>query len=695
MTLEGKFLKRKYWGGEKFRETIGRSVKREIGKIPPQAEEQINLYLQRLYKGLSGKELSEEKIRKDFPERFKNFIINKIEKEYFFNPQKIGDDKLNEIFKNIIIGNFAELKGYTLEQLRNPQIKERIIKQWEKETGQNFDTYQISQERKQELIEQTIQDQKASLERWFNYFLSPEAENYPLEFRYWVFIEMLKCGGYDGERKTFSKRTKLTIAPFPYLNQQALSLVLDEIIRKQKKEPSQLLTFLQNEAARKEFEKRLQSENFADLYGFTLNYVKSLIFPSKRLPIIRGEWKMFKRGSNPKELTATIRNFLTGWCIAGEGTASSYLSFCDIHIYFSEDKDGNLTIPRVAIVYSPFMKEILEIRGIAELQNIDPYIHPVVEEKLNEFHGGKEWIQTMNDQKKLAEIYLKHLSKQKLTLEELTFIYEIDKDIESFGYNRDPRIDEILTARNNKKDLSLILKSRGIPECKEEEIATSEKEINDNTKAIWTKIKNKLFALYDMPKNLVYVMDSLDLKYSPVKSLGKLRKVDWSLYLTGSQVEDLGDLEEVGICLDLRETPVKSLGKLKKVGGGLYLTGSQVEDLGDLEEVRICLDLGHTPIKSLGKLKKVLGTIIFTGSQVEDLGDLEEVGDFFDLKDTRIKSLGKLRKVDWSLYLTGSQVEDLGDLEEVGEKIIISSKQKRLKRLLIQKGFGDKIEIEN
>ena len=642
----GEFLKGKYWPREEFRKTVERSAGREAGKIPPKPQEQINLYLQRLYKGLTGKELKEEKIRKGLPERFRRFIIHRIKKEYFFNPQEIKEDELNNILKNILLGNFAEQRGYTLEQLKNPQIRKEVIKQWEQETRQNFETYQIPEEEKQKIIEQTIKDQEERLNYWFNYLLSPEAENYTFEFRYWAFVEMLKCGSYDEKRKTFNERTKSTIAPFPPLNQQALAIVLDEVIRKQNKEPSQILASLQDENERKEFEKRLQAENFKDLYGFALDYVKKLVLPKERLPIIKGGWRVFKKGSDPKKLVKAIQNFPTGWCIAGEGTAVSYLSHSDIYIYFSEDNEGNPTIPRTAIVYNPELQGITEIRGIAESQNLDPYIHPVIEEKLKEIPQGINWMETMQDQRKLAEIYLKHLNNQELTQEELRFIHEIDRDIKIFGYGRDPRIKEMLRDRNIRKDLSIILN------CQEYEIAINENEINDNTRIIY--MPEGYIQLTKLPPNLEYAVCSLNLQHTRIKSLGKLKRVGWYLDLSNSQIENLGDLEEVVWGLILENTPIKSLEKLKRVGENLDLSNSQIEDLGDLEEVGGNLNLENTPIKSLGKLKRVGG----------------------------------------DLYLSSSQIEDLGDLEEVRGKIYISRQQKELERILIEKGFGNKIMLE-
>jgi hypothetical protein len=582
----GEFLKRKYWKREEFRKAVEKSARREAGKIPPKPQEQTNLYLQRLYKGLTGKELPEEKIRKHLPERFKRFIFYRIKKEYFFSPQEIKKEEINEILKNILLGNFAELRGYTLEQLRDPQIREEVIKQWEQETRQNFETYQISEEERQKIIEQTIKDQEESLNYWFTYLLSPEAENYPLEFRYWAFVEMLKCGSYDEKRRTFNERTKSTIAPFPPLNQQALAIVLDEIIRKQKKEPSQILASLQDENERREFEKRLQAENFKDLYGFALDYVKRLVLPKERLPIIKGEWRVFKKGSDPKELARAIQNFPTGWCIAGEGTAAFYLSHSDIYIYFSEDNNGNPTIPRAAIVYNHESQGITEVRGVAEYQNLDPYIHPVVEEKLKEIPQGIEWMETMQDQKKLAKIYLKHLNNQELTQEELRFIHEIDREIKIFGYERDPRIEEILRSRDKRKDLSIIFN------CQESEIATNKNEINDNTRVIY--MPREFIGLTKLPPNLESAFCTLDLYNTPIKSLGKLKRVGRNLYLSNSQIEDLGDLEEVRWDLHLENTPIKSLGKLKRVGRDLYLSNSQIEDLGDLEEVRRLIYLSRT-----------------------------------------------------------------------------------------------------
>ena len=161
-------------------------------------------------------------------------------------------------------------------------------------------------------------------------------------------------------------------------------------------------------------------------------------------------------------------------------------------------------------------------------------------------------METMQDQKKLAEIYLKHLNNQELTPEELRFIYEIDRKIKIFGYIRDPRIEEILISRNKRKDLSIIFN------CQEDEIAMYENEITDNTRVIY--MPGVILKLEKLPPNLEYAFCSLDLRNAPIKSLGKLKRVGCSLYLSNSQIENLGDLKEVRyIFISRRQIKLKKI----------------------------------------------------------------------------------------------------------------------------------------
>ena len=97
--------------------------------------------------------------------------------------------------------------------------------------------------------------------------------------------------------------------------------------------------------------------------------------------------------------------------------------------------------------------KIAEIRGIEEHQNLEPEMEDIVEEKLKEFPDKYEYKKKVHDMGLLTKIYNKNKKNIELTKEDLRFLYEIDGKIESFGYEVDPRIDEILNIRNKKNDL--------------------------------------------------------------------------------------------------------------------------------------------------------------------------------------------------------------------------------------------------
>ena len=608
-----RFLRKKYWGSEDFRNAAARASKRaierateettegaierrKIGKIPSKPEEQITLYIQRIIDILE-KERGKELLRKQI-----------LYQRYIIKPENIPSD----YFKNVLLGNFAERLGYTREDLRNPQIRQSVIESFEKQIGQSFETYQISEKEKEQLIQQIIENQRRSLDRWFDYLTSPEAENYPPEFKYWVFAEVLRCGDYDEKRKEYNERTKTTVAPFPELNSQALGLLIDKLIRKEKGELSGLTNL--NEEQKKEFQKLIQTENFRKLYPWLLEYVNSLKLPEERLVITEGKWRLFPQKSNPHNLVKAIEGFNTGWCIAGEPIAANYLFYSDIYIYFSKDNEGNYTIPRVAIVFNKYLNQITELRGIAKKQNLDQYIAPVVEKALTEgleiegekikLAGSERYIQATKDMKTLAEIYIKHLKNQELTPEELRFLYEVDRKITGLGYERDerdPRIEEILRGRDSKKDLAKIF------DCREDQIALEDTEITDETIILWGNLTSETARKWThFPKNLMLIKGSAD--------------------FTNSQIEDLGNLRIIGMDADFRNSRIKTLKNLEEIGGSADFTNSKIEDLGNLRRIGWIADFGNAPIKNLGNLKELGGKCYVDKNNEELIKLLKERG---------------------------------------------------------------------
>ena len=97
------------------------------------------------------------------------------------------------------------------------------------------------------------------------------------------------------------------------------------------------------------------------------------------------------------------------------------------------------------------------------------------------------------------------------------------------------------------------------------------------------------------------------------------------LDLRDTPITSLGDLREVGSYLDLRGTGVTSLGSLSKVRGSLYLEGTGVTSLGGLMEVGSSLWLNGPCVTDLGKLSKV-GRYVFTIPENHyELSELEKL----------------------------------------------------------------------
>lgn len=359
------------------------------------------------------------------------------------------------------------------------EAQKRIIR----ERGQGADLEQVDFEQlKRQNTEAIITDQTASLDNWIDYLTSSDA-TYPDWLKYWTFRSVTTMGGFDKERHAFSKRSAGTTKPFPDINREALAYVLDTV---EKKYSGREIDNLEGEE-KAEFQNLLTSENFSKLYAWAIEKVTPASV--EQITITEGQWVKYDQGSDHMPLVQSLQGHGTGWCTAGESTAVSQLKGGDFYVYYSLDQQNQPTIPRAAIRMEE--GKIAEVRGIAAEQNLDPYIAYVVKEKLDEFPDGKAHEKKTSDMQKLTEIDRKTSAGEQLNAEELRFLYEIDAAIDGFGYNRDPRIEEIRSKRNPKEDAPIVLV------CQPNEIAWNQNEITDQTKAYI----GPLFAqVFQMPK---------------------------------------------------------------------------------------------------------------------------------------------------------------------------------------------------
>lgn len=218
-----------------------------------------------------------------------------------------------------------------------------------------------------------------------------------------------------------------------------------------------------------------QGDNFAKLYAWYIE--RTAMIRKELLEITTGEWIRFPKGSDPSTLVNAIKDYATGWCIAGVDTAAVSLGKEDIVIYFSHDEKLDTVVPRVAIGERD--GEITQVGGIEQNQALDIHIAPVVEQWLDGHKNGGVYKQKIADMKRLTAIQAKISTRKKLDAADLTFLYEVDRPIQSFGLfdDPDPRIERILRRRNAEKDMLTIFG------CEQSEVAHTAEEITETTKA--------------------------------------------------------------------------------------------------------------------------------------------------------------------------------------------------------------------
>lgn len=412
----------------------------------------------------------------------------------------------------------------------------RIIR----ERGQGADLAHVDfEEVKRQNTEAIIADQRTSLDKWVDYLSSADAEAaYPDAAKYWALRGVLALSTYDKENKKFRSRKddQGKTSPFPDLNREALAVAIDMVVKRvankaeyaaielrirQTKnkiralsgqlrggdasvqkvlevEEQQLATLhsqedsllgfgellsptkdetkVQKEArlnSRSRIYQQIEQANFAKVYAWAIE--KATPTSAESLSNTQGAWIKYEQGSDHMPLATSLQGHGTGWCTAGESTAETQLQGGDFYVYYSNDSGGKPTVPRVAIRMEA--DTIAEIRGIAHEQNLDPYVAPIVEAKLEEFPDGKAYRKKVADMKHLTEIDRKTQSGALLDASDVAFLYEVDNPIQGFGYSRDPRIEELRNQRNLEEDMPIVFS------CEPSQIAHTLEELRPDTRA--------------------------------------------------------------------------------------------------------------------------------------------------------------------------------------------------------------------
>ena len=325
-----------------------------------------------------------------------------------------------------------------------------------------YGNIELTEEDKRKMTEEVIDDQRKSLDKWIEYFLyDEESKSYEMWEKYWVFQGLQNLGKYDKETGKFSKRDKTTVYPFPPVEREYIFTTL-----------KLMEDFLKDKKGEEDIKQALSTGNFKLLYEYVIK--QSFLKGEHQSNSDDGKWIKYEQGSDYNILRNSLQGYYTGWCTAaGENFAKSQLAGGDFYVYYSLDKNGEAKVPRIAIRMDGKDK-IGEIRGIADNQNMEPEMMPILEEKLKEFPDRDKYLKKEHDMKLLTLIDKKVNNNIELNVDELKFLYEINSKIEGFGYRKDPRIEEIKRKRNERRDYSLIFN------VKEEEIALSQEEYLNN-----------------------------------------------------------------------------------------------------------------------------------------------------------------------------------------------------------------------
>lgn len=332
-----------------------------------------------------------------------------------------------------------------------------------------YGNIELTNEDKKRMTEEVIDDQKKSLDKWIEYFLyDEESKSYEMWEKFWVFQGLQNLGKYDKETGKFSKRDKTTVYPFPPVEREYIFTTL-----------KLMEDFLKDKKSEEDIKQALSTGNFKLLYEYVIK--QSLLKGEHQSTSTIGKWIKYEQGSDYNILRNSLQGYYTGWCTAaGENFAKDQLAGGDFYVYYSLDENGEAKVPRIAIRMDGKDK-IGEIRGIADNQNIEPEMMPILEEKLKEFPDRDKYLKKEHDMKLLTLIDKKVNNNIELNLGELKFLYEIDDKISGFGFMEDPRIKEIKSKRNIKRDYSIIFN------IKEEDVALSQEE--------WKKTPNKFKVL--------------------------------------------------------------------------------------------------------------------------------------------------------------------------------------------------------
>ena len=485
--------------------------------------------------------------------------VEKIEK-YLSRLESVHDKAIENSHKLEVLKKFYYDK-YVIKELPDSYIE--LQKRMARERG--YGDLEVTEGIKRELLAQVQKEQMKSLDMWIDYLTSDDAM-YPMWFKHYAFRGMLNLNKFNKEKQEFGKRSKTTTEPYIELNREVLAKVYDTLVKE----------IGSSEEINEEVSKALENgESFKKLYEYYLTNTGYV----NREENTDGVWIKYEQGTNYKPLWESLQGKNTGWCTAGEETARTQLSNGDFYVYYTKDQNGEYKEPRLAIRMDGKYR-IGEVRGVGKNQNIEGCMTPIITKKLDEFPDKEQYLKKVHDMEYLTKIDQKVKDDLELTKEELAFLYEINAKIEGFGYERDPRIEEI----KEKRNLKIIF------DCKEENIGTNISDFDNENKKIVCYVGDLNYHGETVPASFKYLkyisgVANFNLLKSAI-GLESLQTIGESVYFYSLEsARGLENLQTIG--LDAYFKSLKSaigLESLQTIGGIAFF--ASLESAEGLENLR-------------------------------------------------------------------------------------------------------------
>ena len=572
----------------------------------------------------------------------------KIEK-YFDRLERVHDIAKETPHKMEILKKFYYDK-YVIKEL--PESYIHLQKKIARERG--YGNITVTEEMKKEMLSTVQKEQEKSLDMWIDYFTSDDAM-YPVWFKHYAFKGMLKLNKFDKEKGEFGKRSKTTTDAFIELNREVLARVYDTLSKE----------IGTNDEISEEAKRALENgESFKKLYEYYLTNTNHV----NRSGDTDGIWIKYDQGSDYKPLWKSLQGKNTGWCTAGEETAKTQLLNGDFYVYYTKDDKGEYKEPRIAIRMDGKSK-IGEVRGVGEHQNLEGCMTSIAEEKLKEFPDKDKYLKSVHDMKLLTEIDNKVNDNVDLTREELIFLYEVDNKIEGFGYDRDPRIQEIRNKRNNKKDLAFIF------HCKEENIGTKLSDFErNNIIYFYGDLEYVDETLTDDFKNLQCIIGSAPFpRLTSAEGLNNLQRIGgYAFFKNLTSAEGLNNLQWIGGDARFDSlTSAEGLDNLQWIGGDARFDSlTSAEGLDNLQRIGgdAWFDI-LTSAEGLEHLQRIEENAWFENlTSAEGLNNLQRIGGYAGFKI--LTSAEGLNNLQWigghASFKILTSAEGLNNLQWIG-----------------------------